>query len=149
MAQTAGCPCCGGTVAAEQGSLHAAGVWVQHRCLHTCPWVCWHWEVSGEPSLARDHHQLHACSVPSPTRPTPARYLSRCSLLQIIKDLGGYLPASLCKRDLPALSSITELSGLSQPAKLIINPPNDQFSFYLYKSNLENVYSSIVPHTEA
>lgn len=69
--------------------------------------------------------------------------------LQIIKDLGGFLPASLYKRDLPALSSITELSGFSQPTKHVINPPNDWFSFCLYKSNLENVYSSIVPHTEA
>lgn len=69
--------------------------------------------------------------------------------LQIIKDLGRFLRAGWCKRDLPALSSITELSGLSQPIRHIINLPNDQFSLYLYKSNLENVYSSTVPHTEA
>lgn len=58
-------------------------------------------------------------------------------------------PARLCKRDVPALSSETELSGLSQATKRTINPPNDQFSFHPQKSNLENVYSSIVPHTEA
>lgn len=83
--------------------------------------------------------------------PDPLRLgtYSAAICLQIIKDLGRFLPASLCKRDLPALSSVTELSGLSQPTKHAIHLPNDQLSFCLYKSNLEKVYSSIVPHTEA
>lgn len=57
--------------------------------------------------------------------------------------------ASVCKMDLPALTSVVELSGLSQPTKPVINPPNDRFSFCPHQSNLGNVYSSIVPHAEA
>lgn len=93
----------------------------------------------------------HTCTAASSTCPSSSAQLSSHSsaptALPPPADNKG--AASLCKTDLPALSSVAELSGLSQPTKPVINRANDRFSFYPHQSNLGNVYSSIVPHTEA
>lgn len=92
----------------------------------------------GRPGWARG--QFHTCTAPSSSSSAPTA---------LPPPAGNKAAARLCKTDLPALSSVAELSGLSQPTKPVINSPNDWFSFYPHQSNLGNVYSSIVPHTEA
>lgn len=128
----AGCPT--GTLGVEQGAW--CWVWEQH------PWNSPRGSLRcGQPDWAPG--QLQACPAPCSTGPSS----SAPTALPPPADKKG--AARLCKMDLPALSGVAELSGLSQPTKPLINPPNDQFSFYRHQSNLGNVYSSIVPHTEA
>lgn len=50
------------------------------------------WDVSSAPSLARDCHQLHACTAPSATGPPLARYLPPCYLLANNKR-SGWIPS--------------------------------------------------------
>lgn len=98
------------------------------------PWRClprvdctWSW-IWGTPASAQGQSlapRLRSTKHRQPPLAGYPGYLPRCRLLQIITDLGGFLPASSCKRDLPALGSVTELSGLSQATQHVINPPND------------------------